>query len=210
MSNFSNQVKELMDGALTIPNILTAIRIVLIPVFFVLYLKGAITAAVIIVILSGLTDFLDGKIARKFNMVSNLGKILDPIADKLTQIALAMVFFFTYHGCDDPILSKASWLFWLFVIKEFVMLAGGFMLLNRNIKPTAAIMYGKVATFAYYLVMILILMFSPFFGVFSKWWTMPSLLIVVMVCISIVLTFVALGAYAPDAIKQIKGSSNED
>ncbi|MBO7690301.1 MAG: CDP-alcohol phosphatidyltransferase family protein, partial [Clostridia bacterium] len=83
-SNLKHQLGNLKEGALTIPNLLSAIRILLIPVFLVLFLKGHYVAAVIVLVINGLTDTYDGKIARKFNQVSNLGKLLDPIADKLT------------------------------------------------------------------------------------------------------------------------------
>ncbi len=77
--NLKKQLGNLTEGAMTIPNLLSVIRIILIPVFLVLFLKGSYLAAVIVLGISGLTDTLDGKIARAFNQVSNLGKLLDPI-----------------------------------------------------------------------------------------------------------------------------------
>ena len=86
-------LKSLFTGCLTVPNLLSLIRILLIPVFGVLFYNGHIGWAVVILIVSGLTDFFDGKIARKFNQISELGKMLDPVADKLTQITIAVVIF---------------------------------------------------------------------------------------------------------------------
>ena len=91
MSEFKNNMKDLFKGCLTIPNLLSVIRILLIPVFAVLFLKDYVIAAVVVIILAELTDLFDGKIARKFNQVSALGKLLDPIADKLSQMAIVIV-----------------------------------------------------------------------------------------------------------------------
>lgn len=196
------QIGNLTEGAMTIPNLLSVIRIILIPVFLVLFLKGSYLAAVIVLGISGLTDTLDGKIARAFHQVSNLGKLLDPIADKLTQITLAIAYFFFFHASDDALLRNGSWLFWIFVLKEVLMLIGGIVLLTHDVTPRAAIMYGKVATVAYYVVMIALLLFSPGFGVFHNWFTLPSVAIVILVAIAAVLTLIAFGAYAPD-LRQI-------
>ena len=77
------------DQILTIPNLLSVIRLLMIPVIVWLYCeKQDYIAAAAMIVLSGLTDIADGIIARKFNLVSDLGKILDPVADKLTQAAL--------------------------------------------------------------------------------------------------------------------------
>ena len=206
--NLKKQLGNLMEGAMTIPNLLAVIRIILIPVFLVLFLKGSYLAAVIVLGISGLTDLFDGKIARAFNQVSNLGKLLDPIADKLTQITLAIAYFFYFHASDDALLRGASWLFWAFVLKELLMLIGGVLLLTHDITPQAAIMYGKVATVAYYVVMILLLLFSPGFGVFHNWFTLPSVAIIILVLISVVLTIIAFFAYAPDAVRQLRAKKN--
>ena len=196
------QLGNLTEGAMTIPNLLSVISIILIPVFLVLFLKGSYLAAVIVLGISGLTDTLDGKIARAFNQVSNLGKLLDPIADKLTQITLAIAYFFYFHASDDALLRYGSWIFWIFVLQEVLMLIGGIVLLTHDVTPRAAIMYGKVATVAYYVVMIALLLFSPGFGVFHNWFTLPSIAIVILVAIAAVLTLVAFCAYAPD-LRQI-------
>ena len=78
-----------MNRIFTIPNLLSLIRILLIPVFVALFFHDEMIWAALILIISGLTDTLDGYIARHFNMITNLGKVLDPIADKLTQAVVA-------------------------------------------------------------------------------------------------------------------------
>ena len=93
-------MKDLFKGCLTIPNLLSFLRIVMVPIIAVLFLDGKFLWAVFVLALSGLSDFFDGKIARRFNQISALGKILDPIADKLTQITLAVLLFITFHGAE--------------------------------------------------------------------------------------------------------------
>ncbi|MBQ7653783.1 MAG: CDP-alcohol phosphatidyltransferase family protein, partial [Clostridia bacterium] len=73
-------MKELFNNWKTVPNLLCLIRILLVPVFVVLYLKGYPELAVCTLIVSGLTDSFDGRIARRFNQISELGKLLDPVA----------------------------------------------------------------------------------------------------------------------------------
>lgn len=88
MSNEENKRdigKQIREEAFSIPNLLSYFRLLLIPVFIVLYVHEEFTAALITLAVSGLSDILDGRIARKYNMVTDLGKVLDPVADKLTQ-----------------------------------------------------------------------------------------------------------------------------
>ncbi len=195
-------MKGLFKDWNTIPNWLSYIRIALIPVFAVLFYNGYEIWALIILVFSGLTDFFDGKIARKFNQVSDLGKLLDPVADKLTQITLAIVFYLEFKNSSVELINTFSWVFLVFVIKEIVMVAfGGFMLLI-GLRPVAAEIVGKAATMVFYLVMILIVMFAPEVGVINKLWTIPDMLLLVMVIISAILTVLAFLSYIPSTIKQ--------
>ena len=154
MSDFKSNMKDLFDGCLTIPNLLSVIRIILIPVFAVLLLKDYVVAAIIVIIVAELTDLLDGKIARKFNQVSALGKLLDPIADKLSQISIVIVLIVKYW--DNAI----KYLFMFFIAKEIIMLIGGAVLLSKGLRPVAAEIWGKVATTVFCIVMIFVLAFG--------------------------------------------------
>ena len=142
-----SNIKELFTGCLTIPNLLSVIRIALIPVFGVLYYNGDILWAVVVLFISGLTDFFDGKIARKFNQISALGKMLDPVADKMTQITIAIVLYLTFKGSADETIKAFSWVFLIFLIKEAVMVVGGAIMVAFGLRPCAAEMPGKIATF---------------------------------------------------------------
>ncbi len=198
-----SNIKELFTGCLTIPNLLSVIRIALIPVFGVLYYNGNVMWAVVVLFISGLTDFFDGKIARKFNQISALGKMLDPVADKLTQITIAIVLYLTFRGSADATIKAFSWVFLVFLIKEAVMVVGGAIMIAFGLRPCAAEMPGKIATFVFYAVMIVIIAFGPDIGLF-KAFVLPNWLMIALVCISVLLTLVAFGSYIPDVVRQIK------
>ena len=194
----------LFENALTIPNLLSVIRILLIPVFAVLYYKGHLIAAVIVLAVSGITDFLDGKIARRFNQISNLGKMLDPVADKLTQITLAVLLFLKFHGAADNMIRAFSWVFLVFVGKELLMVCFGLFMILAGMRPGAAEIYGKAATFVFYVVMVVIFLFGPEIGALNSLFVLPNAVMFALVVISAVLTLVALASYIPGTYQQVK------
>lgn len=199
MSTLKENVHELFDGWNTIPNWLSFIRIALIPVFAVLFVQGHQLVAVIVMICAALTDLFDGKIARKFNQVSNLGKILDPIADKLSQMAIVIVLLYTYW--ENPI----KYLFFFFIVKEVLMLLGGALLLSKGMRPTAAEIWGKVATNVFYIAMIIILAFGENGALCHvTHFTLPSVVTWVLVALSAVSALVSLLGYVPGFLKQLK------
>ena len=197
-------IEDLLDGAFTVPNLLTVVRIILVPFFAVEYYHRNYLAAVIILAVSGLTDFLDGKIARKFNQVSALGKLLDPLADKATQITLAVLFFITFRSSDDKMIKAFSFIFLVFLIKEAVMIIGSVIMLIIGLRPGAAELPGKVATFAFYVIMILIILFGVDIGILSSIFTLPPVIMIVLVSISAVLCIVSFCGYIPGVISQYK------
>ncbi len=134
---------------MTVPNVLSVIRIVLIPIFFLLFSFELFYLAAAVVFISGITDMLDGFIARRFNQESELGKLLDPVADKLMQLAMAICASIRYIVVI-PLLV-------IFFIKELLMLLGSIKLFKKEKKPVAAKWYGKLATFAFYTSMFLFL-----------------------------------------------------
>jgi len=205
-------IKEYLTGALTIPNLLSLIRILLVPVFAVLFLDQNYLWAIIVLAFSGFTDFLDGKIARKFNQISALGKLLDPIADKLSQITIAVVFYLTFRNSVDATVKTFSWIFLIFIIKELIMIVVAAGMIAFGIKPVAAELPGKLATLAFYTIMCVVMAFGPDVGVipyyFGDNWVIPSTVMLVLVGISVVLTVIALFSYAPGVIRQIKEKKN--
>lgn len=197
-------MKDLFKGCWTIPNLLSVIRILLIPVFAVLFYRQEYGWAVLTLVLSGLSDFFDGKIARKFNQISALGKMLDPVADKLTQVTLAVLLFMSFNKAQDETLKAFSWVFLVFIVKEIIMVVGGAVMLACGIRPGAAEIYGKVATFAFYAIMILVIAFGPEVGVFRTVFTLPNVLMMILVIISAILTLVAFASYIPGTFRLFK------
>lgn len=203
MSKFNENVKDLFDNWNTIPNWLCFLRIALIPVFTTLFIKGNYIPAFIIMIVAALTDLLDGKIARKYNMVSNLGKILDPIADKLSQIAIVIILIVKFWD------GYLKYILFLFIVKELLMVVGGALLMAKGMRPVAAEMWGKVATTVFYVFMIVIIALGGegcalYDVAFFKPFIMPEWLITAMVVISALLAFASLFGYAPGFIRQLK------
>lgn len=140
---------------LTIPNLLSVFRLILIPVYVYIYLHAekisdyCIAAGVFV--LSALTDMADGIIARKFNMISRVGKVLDPIADKATQGVLMVCLGLKY--------KNMLMLFFLFVIKEGFMAIMGIVNLKHEKMLDGAKMSGKVCTTVLFVCMTIIMLF---------------------------------------------------
>ena len=135
-------IKDWKKEIFTIPNLLSLFRLVLIPVYMTIYLNAKdtvdyITAALILAI-SCLTDLVDGKIARKFNMISTVGKVLDPLADKATQFTLIICL-----SVKHPILWT---LILLFVMKESFQLIAGVITFRKGKMLSGALLTGKICT----------------------------------------------------------------
>ena len=137
---------------LTIPNLISLFRILLIPLIIWLYCgKKQYTATIAVIAISGTSDIIDGKIARKFHMVSDVGKVLDPIADKLTQVTLVIC-----------LTARYPWM-WallaLFAVKECLMLLWGYLTLKSTDTINSAKWYGKLSTVVLYAVMMILILF---------------------------------------------------
>lgn len=148
-------IKDWKKDVLTIPNMLSLFRLVLIPVYIVIYLNATTTReyflAGTILAVSCLTDMIDGQIARHFNMISNVGKVLDPIADKLTQLALTVCLSVKY-----PVLRVVLV---LFVAKEVFQTLALVVMYRRGKVLPGSLMPGKLCTtvlFLSFIVMVLI------------------------------------------------------
>lgn len=139
---------------LTIPNMLSLFRLILIPVYVIIYLHAKETfdyyLAAGILAISCLTDLIDGKVARHFNMISTIGKILDPLADKATQLTLIICLSLKY---------KALWfIVALFLVKEsFQVIAGG-ITLRKGRMLKGALISGKICTAVLFISLIVMVM----------------------------------------------------
>ena len=139
----------------TIPNLLSLFRLTVIPVYVNLYLNAqtaadyAVSAAILSV--SCMTDLVDGKIARRFNMVSNVGKVLDPLADKLTQLSLLI--------CLYGRSRLLRFLLAVFLIKEFWQLFAMLGAMRHGKALNGALMSGKISTTVLFVGLGLIFLF---------------------------------------------------
>ena len=147
-------IRDWKKDLLTIPNLLSLFRLMLIPVYVTIYLRAtdavdyAIAAGILAV--SCLTDMIDGKIARHFNMISTVGKVLDPLADKATQFTLTICLAIRY-----PVLWHLAL---LFVIKEGFQLIAGLLTFRKGKMLTGALITGKVCTCVLFVSLILLVL----------------------------------------------------
>lgn len=150
------RINDWKKEVFTIPNFLSLFRLLLIPIYIIVYLKADSPSdyylAGTILAVSCLTDLVDGKIARRFNMITNLGKILDPLADKLTQLTLILCLTFRYHFLWYVVI--------LFVVKEsFQLIAGSCRLLRKGVMLKGALLSGKICTTILFVSLIILVLF---------------------------------------------------
>ena len=166
-----------------IPNLLSAFRIILIPFFIYQVIQDNMLAAAIILIVSALTDMFDGFLARRFNWITQLGKVLDPTADKMTQIAVCVLF---------ALRLSQYWVFFaVLMLKDLIILAVSVYLLKNKVAFSGAKWFGKVSTTLFYVSMILIALIPTLPA-----WAIYALLISTTVC-----ALVSLTLYIPEFIR---------
>lgn len=148
-------IKNWKKEIFSIPNLLSFFRLALIPVYAYIYLNATQTHQYVlagtIMAVSCLTDMIDGKIARHFNMITTVGKILDPIADKMTQFTLTLCLSLEYPVLM-PVLA-------LFVVKEAFQLIAGIFFLRKGRMLPGALMTGKVCTTVLFISLIALVLF---------------------------------------------------
>ena len=140
-----------------IPNILSIMRIILIIPAVFYFLQDKYLNSALILGLSGITDMLDGMIARRLNQMTRLGSMLDPVADKLTLIAVVF--------CIGVKFKVIMPLVIVMIIKEILMLIAGLILLNKHKLPSPAKWYGKLATIVFYFSVIVIVSLKAIWGI---------------------------------------------
>ena len=149
-------IRDWKKEVFTIPNLLSLFRLALIPVYVVIYLNAGddlflhfMAAGVLAV--SCLTDLVDGQIARRFHMISTVGKVLDPVADKATQFTLIVCLSIRY-----PVLWAVVVLFFL---KELFQLVAGIVFLRKKKMLDGALVVGKICTTVLFLSLIIMVLF---------------------------------------------------
>ncbi len=170
------------DEIFTIPNILSMLRLALLPIILWVYLGTEnIYAVLILMLISGLTDILDGFIARKFNMSSNFGKIIDPIADKCTQGTL-----FICLGIKYPLMWV---LLGIFIVKETVVSIMGCISIKRRKKVSGAKWYGKLNTVVIYCTIFILILFPSLPKAYANLLIFSSVITIILSWIMYVLLF---------------------
>jgi cardiolipin synthase len=161
-----------------VPNILSVIRILLVPVFVVLLLYGYSVAATVVFVAAGLTDVLDGYIARKYNCITTLGKIIDPLADKLIQAsAFVCLWIMNYIPWWMPL---------IYLIKELLTVIGAYVVFKKKKSVVMSNFFGKLATVLVFAGIAAVLLFKD----------KLSQTAVTVICIAVASYFViSLGAY---------------
>jgi len=162
----------------TVPNILSMLRILLVPVIVWVYFDESIAdhflIALVLVFLSAITDVLDGIIARKFNLITDLGKVLDPIADKLTQFVVVFCL-----ACDYPLMIVVATIIFA---KEILMLIGAVIFVKQGNETPYARWWGKLTTVVLYATMLLFIL-SSFLTVTLPDWVSVTAISLCIACL---------------------------
>ena len=179
------------NKVITIPNILSFLRLLLIPLIVWLYVvqKNPLWTALVLT-LSGITDIADGIIARRFHMVSDFGKALDPVADKLTQIAMLFCLFTRFRWMLLPLC--------LLVVKEITAGIMGMMVIRKTGKVEGAVWHGKVPTVLVYGMMAIHLVL----------YSIPPVVSDLLIVGSTAMALLSAVLYAVKNIRILKGSSD--
>ena len=154
---------ELSSRVLTVPNLLSFLRLALVPVFLWLIVDGYDAWALLVLAVSSLTDFLDGWIARRFNQITRLGQLLDPAADRLYIFAALIGLAWR---------ELVPW--WIVVVvvgRDVFLLVLGVVLANHGFGPLPVHLLGKVATFCLFYALPMIMLGQAFPEL--SWWSLP-------------------------------------
>ena len=177
---------------ITIPNILSLFRLLLIPVIMWLYIvKEDPVLTTVILVLSGITDIVDGIIARKCHMVSDFGKAFDPVADKLTQIAMLFC-----------LVSRFKWMLLplcVMVIKEVTAGILGLLVIRKTGNVCGAVWHGKATTVSLYSMMIIHLI----------WYNIPGVISGILIGACTALALLSAFMYSRENVRILLGKKNE-
>ena len=181
---------------LNVPNALTMLRMLMIPLYIILFVKGHKYWALFTFLLAGLTDVLDGMIARKYNLITDLGKLMDPLADKL--MGMTALLSMTIGTAQIP--AVVPWLVTIVLLgKELLMVLGGLVMLRRHI-----VVYSKPIGKAAQALFTLGLAASFFHEQLAGWWALSLSPDVLLLYAAMVLTLIAFLFYAMSCLRQLR------
>lgn len=190
-------IKSYIRSNLNVPNVLTLIRLFLVPVYLILFSNGLKYPALTVFLAASFTDLLDGFIARKYHQITNFGKLMDPFADKL-MVLTAMFSMVIGNAAIPPVLPWAAVI--ILLCKELIMMVGGVLLLKNGIVVYSS-MVGKVAH-CVFIGGLVLSYFHDWFAVKCAGWFMP--LDIIIIWLAVVITLCALIFYTLDSIKKAK------
>ena len=192
------KIRRLFTNIWTIPNVLTMIRLILIPVFVVLFFNGLRKAALAVFVAASLTDMLDGYLARKLNQVTDFGKLFDPLADKL-MVLTAMV-------CQ-AIAGVFPWSAVIIVAcKELYMVLGGVFMLKKGVVVYSNLV-GKAAQVCFIASLVLAFFHDDFLSAGTKLFGLtPDIL---LLWITVVLALAAMIVYTVGVVRKIRRPETE-
>ena len=190
-------VKEFIRQNWNLPNALTVIRLLLVPVYVVLFALGKKYPALICFLTACLTDFLDGRIARRFNLITDFGKLMDPLADKIMVLTamLSMAIGNTPAGIP-PVIPWVAVA--ILLSKEGVMVVGGIAMYKHGIVVYSS-MIGKVAHNVFIIGLVAVYFHDALRIALPDWFLTPDL---VLIWLAVALTLCALVFYVTSSIRQ--------
>lgn len=191
-------VREYIKKNLNLPNVLTLIRLCLVPVYVAFFVRGMKYAALITFLAASFTDLLDGRIARRFHLITNFGKLMDPFADKV-MVLTAMASMAIGNAAIPPVIPWAAVI--ILLGKELVMVIGGVVMLRHGIVVYSS-MIGKVAHCVFIGSLIASYFHEWFLGACPGWPLTPDL---ILLWLAVCLTLCALVFYVNQSIKTAKG-----
>ena len=186
--------REYIRKNLNVPNALTMLRLLLVPVYVVLFVRGQKHAALIVFLLASFTDLLDGKIARKYNLITDFGKLMDPLADKV-MVLTAMFSMAIGNAAIPPVIPWAA--VGVVLVKELAMVLGGALLLKKGI-VVYSFMIGKVAHCVFIAGLVASYFHDWFLASCAGWPVLPD---IALIWAAVALTLCALAVYARSALK---------
>ncbi len=187
-------IKDWKKEIFTIPNLLSLFRLALIPIYIVIYLNATEAyqyyVAGGILAVSCLTDMIDGKIARHYNMITTVGKVLDPLADKVTQLSLTICLSIRY-----PVLVRVLV---LFLVKEIVQLIAALFQFHRGKMLPGALLVGKLCTTVLFVSLILLVLLPEMPPMWVNFIAMVDSTFLIVTFISYMLAFFGKHAKVED------------
>jgi len=190
-------IREYIRKNWNVPNVLTLIRLLLVPVYVLLFAMGDKYSALTVFLLASFTDLLDGRIARKYDLITDFGKLMDPLADKV-MVVTAMCSMAIGNKVIEAVVPWPAVI--ILFLKELIMVIGSSIMLRVNVVVYAT-MVGKVAQ-CMFIASLVAVYFHEFFVELCAGWFMP--LDLIMMWISIALTLLALIIYVSRSVRVIR------